>query len=74
MEYHQNASDSCYFSSLAYVFTASGEKNSARDIVMWIDESLHYHYKDYKYRIVFATSIMKDQVHRLVWGTRVLND
>ena len=39
--YNQNASNSCCFSSLASTFTASGENNSARDILMRIEEYVH---------------------------------
>ena len=38
VEYHQNNSDSCCFSSLESVFTASGENNTARDIATLIVE------------------------------------
>ena len=36
--YHKNASNTCCFSSLTSAFTASGERNSAREIVMIIEE------------------------------------
>ena len=35
-EYHQNASNSCCFNSLASSFTASGEHSGARAIVLQI--------------------------------------
>ena len=36
VEYHQNASNSYCFNSLAYVLTVAGEKSATRAIVMWI--------------------------------------
>ena len=59
MEYHQNDSKSCCFSSLASAFTALGERNYARDIVMQVEESLHCKYKGYRDRIEFYNDIMK---------------
>ena len=61
MEYHQNASDSCYFSSLAYVFTASGENNATRGIVMKTEVLLQGWSKGYRDMISFDNFIMKDQ-------------
>ena len=34
--YHQNASNTCCFSSLSFSFTESGERNDAREIAMRI--------------------------------------
>ena len=58
--YHQNDSNIFCFSSLAVTFTALVEKNATIYIEMWIEESLHYQYQGYKYRISFANAIMSD--------------
>ena len=60
--YHQNASNNCYFISLAYVFTASGEINAASKIALIIEESLYCLYQGYKDMITFANDVISDQV------------
>ena len=61
MSYHHNASNTCYFISLAYAFTTSGESNDTREIATQIKESLNCQSQGYKYRIAFANDIMSDQ-------------
>ena len=62
LKYYQNYSNSCFFVSLSYTFIASGENNSARSVVMRIEEWLHFQCKGYKDIIVFYNSIMKYHV------------
>ena len=63
--YHNNASNSCCFSSLASEFTASGENNSARDITILIEESLNCQSKGYRDMIAFANTTMKYQMNNM---------
>ena len=48
---------------LESAFTAAGEKNSARAILIKNEESLHCQYKGYWFRIEFNNDTTKDQVN-----------
>ena len=65
LDYYQNDSNSFYFSNLASAFTASGESNSAMDIVMRIEESLNFQSRGYKDIISFDNAIMKYHVRNM---------
>ena len=64
MAYNQYDSNICFFSSLPFELTASGENNAARDIGIQIEKSLNFQYQGYKDRIAFDNDIMSDQVKK----------
>ena len=61
LEYHQNNSNSCYFSSLATKLISPGENNAARAIAIQIQESLCFVSKGYKDIIEFDSYQMRNQ-------------
>ena len=61
IQYHQKSSNSCCLSSLASALHCIGYNRDVSDLVHHIEESLTLQKKEFKNRIHFSNSIMKNR-------------
>ena len=61
IQYHQNSSNSCCLSSLAWAFDCIVDNRAVTDLVNSIESSLTLQKKEFKNRIHFANAIIKNR-------------